>query len=200
MGIPDVTVGIRRALAMGATAAVHLLDDALAGSDTLGTAKALAAAIKKQAGDFDLVICATESSDSYSGIVPAQIAYFLGIPALTFARQASVEGNALTIHRQSETGYAVVTTELPALVSVTSGINEPRYPQLKGIMAARKIEIATLTAADLGLGPNDVGESGARERVLSVGAPPPRAKGELVQDSGEGGKRIADFLASVGVI
>ncbi len=200
MGIADVTVGIRRALAMGATAAVHLLDDALAGSDTLGTAKALAAAIKKQAGDFDLVICATESSDSYSGIVPAQVAYFLGIPALTFARQVSVEGKALTIHRQSETGYAVVTTELPALVSVTSGINEPRYPQLKGIMAARKIEIATLTAADLGLGSDQVGESGARERVLSVGAPPPRAKGEVIQDTGDGGKRVAEFLASVGVI
>jgi electron transfer flavoprotein beta subunit len=200
MGIADVTVGIRRALAMGATAAVHLLDDALAGSDTLGTAKALAAAIKKQAGDFDLIICATESSDSYSGIVPAQIAHFLGIPALTFARQVSVEGNALTIHRQSETGYSVVTAELPALVSVTSGINEPRYPQLKGIMAARKVEIVTFRAADLGLGSDQVGESGARERVLSVGAPPPRAKGEVVQDGGDGGKRIAEFLASVGVI
>ncbi len=200
MGIPDATIGIRRALAMGATAAIHLCDDALAGSDTLGTAKALAAAIKQQAGDFDLVICATESSDSYSGIVPQQLAYFLGIPALTFARQVSVEGTTLTIHRQSETGYSVVMAELPALVTVTSGINEPRYPQLKGIMAARKIEIATLTAADLGLGGDQVGESGARERVLSVGAPPPRAKGEIIQDSGDGGKRIAEYLASVGVI
>jgi electron transfer flavoprotein beta subunit len=200
MGIPDATVGVRRALAMGATAAIHLCDDALAGSDTLGTAKALAAAIRQKAEPFDLVICATESSDSYSGIVPAQVAHLLGVPALTFANQVGVEGNTISIHRQAETGYAVVTTELPALISVTSGINEPRYPQLKGIMAARKIEIQTLRAAELGLGDGDVGASAARERVLSVGEPPPRAKGEVVQDQGEGGKRIADFLASVGVI
>jgi len=199
MGIDDATIGIRRALAMGATAGVHLLDDALAGSDTLGTARALAAAVKKQA-PFDLVICATESSDSYSGIVPVQLAYFLGIPPVTFAKEVSVSGSTLTVHRQSETGYSVVTTQLPALVSVTSGINEPRYPQLKGIMAARKIEITTYSAGDLGLGPSDVGESAAREKVLSVGAPPARAAGRVVNDDGNGGIQIADFLASLGVI
>lgn len=142
MGISDVTIGIRNALAMGATSAVHILDDAVAGSDTLGTAKILAAAIKKQA--FDLVICATESSDSYSGIVPGQIAYFLGVPPVTFAREISVDGNQLTIKRQSERGYDVVEAGLPALVTVTSGINEPRYPQLKGIMAAKKKEIKVI--------------------------------------------------------
>src|SRR5439155_16007321 len=124
--------------------------------------------------EFDLVICGTESSDSYSGIVPVQIAHFLGIPALTFANEASVDGSTVTIHRQSLTGYSVCTAQLPALISVTSGINEPRYPTLKGIMAARKIEIQTLKAGDLGLSAADVGESAARERVLSVGAPPPR--------------------------
>jgi electron transfer flavoprotein beta subunit len=162
MGFAEATIGIRKALAMGATAAVHLLDDALAGSDTLGTAKALAAAIRKQ--QFDLVICGTESSDSYSGIVPVQLAELLGLPALTFANRVSVDGSALTIHRQSVSGYSVCMAELPALVSVTSGINEPRYPQLKGIMAARKVEIQRHTAADLGLSPGDVGESGAREK------------------------------------
>jgi electron transfer flavoprotein beta subunit len=200
MGIPDAQVGIRRALAMGATAAIHLCDDAFAGSDTLGTAKALAAAIKQKAEAFDLVICATESSDSYSGIVPAQIAHLLGIPALTFANQVEVSGTTVSIHRQAETGYAVVATEMPALISTTSGINEPRYPQLKGIMAARKIEIQTLTPGDVGLGPDQVGASGAREQVLSVGDPPPRAKGEVIQDSGDGGKRIAEYLSSVGVV
>jgi electron transfer flavoprotein beta subunit len=198
MGIPDATVGIRRALAMGATAAVHLLDDALAGSDTLGTAKALAAAIRRET--YDLVICATESSDSYSGIVPVQIAQLLGLPPLTFANHVSIEGNALTVHRQSETGYSVVTADLPALISTTSGICEPRYPQLKGIMAARKIEIRTYTAAELDLGPDQVGESAARERVLSVGPPPTRAAGRLIEDQGDAGRQIADYLASVGVI
>ncbi|MPZ14233.1 MAG: electron transfer flavoprotein subunit alpha [Chloroflexi bacterium] len=199
MGIPDASVGIRRALAMGASAAVHLLDDAFAGSDTLGTAKALAAAIRQQPR-FDLVVCATESSDSYSGIVPVQVATLLGVPALTFAKQVFVDGETVTIHRQSEEGYAVVTAALPALVTTTSGINEPRYPQLKGIMAARKIEIQQRSAADLSLGPDDVGDSAARERVLSVGAPPSRGAGRLIHDEGDGGREIADFLAQAGVI
>ncbi len=198
MGIADVTVGIRRALAMGASAAIHLLDEAFGGSDTLGTAKALAAAIKRES--YDLVICGTESSDSYSGIVPVQIAQLLGIPPVTFANKLSVDGNVLTAHRQSETGYTVVTAELPALVSTTSGINEPRYPQLKGIMAARKIEIRTHSAADLGLGPRDVGESAAREKVLEVGPPPARAAGRVIHDQGDSGTQIAEHLASLGVI
>ncbi len=198
MGISDVTIGIRNALAMGATSAVHILDDAVAGSDTLGTAKLLAGAIKKQ--EFDLVICATESSDSYSGIVPGQIAYLLGIPPVTFAREITVEGGRLSIKRQSEAGYDVVEATLPALVSVTSGINEPRYPQLKGIMAAKKKEIKVYKAADLGLGPDQVGENGAREKVLTVGRPPKRQAGRVVTDDGEGGKQIADFLAEIKVI
>lgn len=198
MGISDVTIGIRNALAMGATSAVHILDDAVAGSDTLATAKILAAAIRKQ--PFDLVLCATESSDSYSGIVPGQIAYFLGVPPVTFAKEITVEDNKVTIKRQSETGYDVVESILPALVAVSSGINEPRYPQLKGIMAAKKKEIKVYTAADLGLAADQVGEKGAREKVLTIGRPPKRQAGRAVTDEGEGGKQIADFLAEIKVI
>ena len=198
MGISDATIGIRNALAMGATSAVHILDEAVAGSDTLGTAKILAAAIKKQ--PFDLVICATESSDSYSGIVPGQIAYFLGVPPVTFAKEISVEGSTIIIKRQSESGYDLIECALPALVAVSSGINEPRYPQLKGIMAAKKKEIKVYTAADLGLAPDQVGENGAREKVLTVGRPAKRHAGKVVTDEGEGGKQIADFLAEIKVI
>lgn len=198
MGISDATIGIRNALAMGAASAVHVLDDAVAGSDTLGTAKLLAAAIKKQ--PYDLVICATESSDSYSGIVPGQIAHLLGIPPVTFAKEITVTGDKITIKRQSENGYDVVEAPLPALVSVSSGINEPRYPQLKGIMAAKKKEIKVYTAADLGLEAGQVGESGAREKVLTIGRPPKREAGKVVTDEGEGGKQIADFLAEIKVI
>src|SRR5207249_2400569 len=158
----DATVGIRSALAMGATAAVHLSDPALAGSDALGTSKALAAAIRKT--PFDLVLCATESSDSYTGLVPGQLAQLLGIPPLTFATALTVDGNVVTIKRQSEGGYDTVSAELPALVTVTTGINEPRYPTLKGIMGAKKKEIRKYTAADLGLGPGDVGPAGGRDR------------------------------------
>jgi electron transfer flavoprotein beta subunit len=198
MGISDATIGIRNALAMGATSAVHILDEAVAGSDTLATAKLLSAAIKKQ--PFDLVICATESSDSYSGIVPGQLAYFLAVPPVTFAKEIAVEGDKIIIKRQSETGYDLVESNLPALVAVSSGINEPRYPQLKGIMAAKKKEIKVYTAADLGLTPDQVGEKGAREKVLSVGRPPKRDAGKVVTDEGEGGKQLADFLAEIKVI
>jgi electron transfer flavoprotein beta subunit len=198
MGISDATIGIRNALAMGVTSAVHILDDAVAGSDTLGTAKILAAAVKKQ--PFNLVICATESSDSYSGIVPGQIAYLLGIPPMTFAKEILIDDDRIAIKRQSESGYDLVESSLPALVAVSSGINEPRYPQLKGIMAAKKKEIKLYTAADLGLPPDQVGEKGAREKVLAVGRPPKRQAGKVVVDEGEGGKQIADFLAEMKVI
>ncbi len=198
MGISDATIGIRTALAMGVTSAVHILDDAVAGSDTLGTAKILAAAIKKQ--PFDLVICATESSDSYSGIVPGQIAYFLGVPPMTFAKEILIDQDRISIKRQSESGYDLVESSLPALVAVSSGINEPRYPQLKGIMAAKKKEIKVYTAADLELPADQVGEKGAREKVLTVGRPPKRQAGKVVVDEGEGGKQIADFLAEIKVI
>ena len=198
MGTSDATIGIRNALAMGVTSAVHILDDAVAGSDTLGTAKLLAAAIKKL--ECDLVICATESGDSYSGIVHGQIAQLLDIPPLTFAREITVDGGNITIKRQSESGFDVVESTLPALVACSSGINEPRYPQLKGIMAAKKKEIKVYTAADLGLSPDQVGEKGAREKVLTIGRPPMRQAGKAVTDEGEGGKQIADFLAEIKVI
>ena len=198
MGSGDATIGIRNALAMGATSAVHILDDAVAGSDTLATAKLLAAAIAKQ--PFDLVLCATESGDSYSGIVHGQIAQLLGIPPLTFAKEITVDGDKVAIKRQSESGYDVVESTLPALVACSSGINEPRYPQLKGIMGAKKKEIKVYSAADLGFTPDQVGEKGAREKVLTIGRPAKRQAGKAVVDEGEGGKQIADFLAEIKVI
>jgi electron transfer flavoprotein beta subunit len=170
----------------------------VAGSDTLATAKLLAAAIKKQ--EFDIVLCATESGDSYSGIVHGQIAQLLGIPPLTFAKEITVDGGKVAIKRQSESGYDIVESALPALVACSSGINEPRYPQLKGIMAAKKKEIKVYTANDLGLSPDQVGEKGAREKVLTIGRPPKRQAGKAVTDEGEGGKQIADFLAEIKVI
>lgn len=198
MGTSDATIGIRNALAMGAASAVHILDDAVAGSDTLATAKLLAGAIKKQS--YDIVICATESSDSYSGIVHGQVAQILGVPPLTFAKEIAVDGDRVTIKRQSEAGFDIVESQLPVLVACSSGINEPRYPQLKGIMAAKKKEIKIYTAADLGFSPEQVGEKGAREKVLAIGRPPKRQAGKAVTDEGEGGKQIADFLAEIKVI
>ncbi len=198
MGMPNAVDEIRKALAMGAERGVLISDPALAGSDTLGTAKALAAAIKK--GQYDMVICATESTDTYSGLVPGQLAELLGVAALTFAKKVKVEGSKAVVRRQTDFGYQVVEAELPVLITVSSGINEPRYPSLKGIMGAKRKEIATYSAADVGLSPDQVGESGAREKVLTVGKPPTRAQGTVVTDEGDGGVKIADFLASLKVL
>jgi electron transfer flavoprotein beta subunit len=119
---------------------------------------------------------------------------------VTFAKEIAIDDNKITIKRQSESGYDIVESTLPALVAVSSGINEPRYPQLKGIMAAKKKEIKVYSAADLGLATDQVGEKGARERVLTIGRPPKRQAGKVVTDEGEGGKQIADFLAEIKVI
>ena len=146
------------------------------------------------------MFAATWPSSEGVAIVPGQIAHFLGVPPVTFAKEITVDGNQITIRRQSETGYDVVESTLPALVAVSSGINEPRYPQLKGIMSAKKKEIKVYTAADLGLAPDQVGEKGAREKVLTIGRAPKREAGKLVTDEGEGGKQIADFLAEIKVI
>ncbi len=198
MGPPDSVDEIRKGLAMGAERAVLITDEALAGSDTLATAKALAAAVKKQ--QYDLVICATEATDTYSGLVPGQLAELLGLPPLTFANKVSVEGSKVTIHRQSPDGYQVVEAELPALISTTSGVAEARYPSLKGIMGAKRKEILEYSAADLGLEASQVGEAGAREKALTIGKPPAREVGQIITDEGDGGVKIADFLAELKVL
>jgi electron transfer flavoprotein beta subunit len=198
MGRPDAVDDIRKALAMGADRAILISDEALAGSDTLGTAKALAAAIKKES--FDLVITATEATDTYSGLVPGQLAELLGMPLLSFAKELKIEGGKATIKRQTTFGYQSVEAELPCVVAVSSGINEPRYPSLKGIMGAKRKEVVEYKAADLGLGPDQAGESGAREKVLAIGRPPARDAGKIVTDEGDGGIKIADFLAELKVL
>lgn len=198
MGPPEAVDDIRKALAMGAERGVLISDDALAGSDTLATAKALAAAIKQ--GQYDIVICATEATDTYSGLVPGQLAEMLGYPPLTFAKEVKVEGSKVTVHRQSPAGYQVVEADLPVLITTTSGINEPRYPSLKGIMGAKRKEVVEYKAADLGLAPDQVGEVGAREKALTIGKPAAREVGTIITDEGDGGVKIADFLAELKVL
>ena len=127
--------GLRTALAMGAAKAILISDDALSGAGALDTAKVLAAAIKT--AEPDLVLTATESSDGYTGTVPEQIAALLGLPSITFAKEIHLEGETVNVQRQTEAGYDEVTCPLPAVVSVTAGVVEPRYPSFKGIMAAK---------------------------------------------------------------
>ena len=156
----------------------------------------LAAAIQRES--FELVITATESTDGYTGIVPQAIAELLDVPAVTFAKSVELEGETLKVKRQTEAGYDLVEASLPAVVSVTAGVNEPRYPSLKGIMGAKSKPLDRLTVADLGL--DGVGGAAAGQTITSVEPAPERAAGEVVRDEGDGAKRIADFLSAKKVI
>jgi electron transfer flavoprotein beta subunit len=191
--------GLRTALAMGAAKAILISDPALAGSDSLSTAKVLAKAIER-AGDVDLVLAATESTDGYTGTTPAQVAELLGWPSLTFAKHVDVGDGTATIQRQTEAGYDVVSASLPAVVSVTAGVVEPRYPSFKGIMAAKNKPVDQVTVADLGLDAGQVGWAGARQKIVSVGAAPEREAGEKIEDDGEAYQRIMQFLEQLKVV
>ena len=189
--------GLRTALAMGAAKAVLVSDPELAGSDSLTTAKVLAAAVQKL-GQADLIIAGTESSDGYTGTVPEQMAAVLGLPSVTFAKSVVVDGDTLKVNRQTEDGYDEVTCSLPAVVSVTAGVVEPRYPSFKGIMAAKSKPVETVTAADLGVTP--VGWVGSNQSITEVVQAPARQAGEVVADDGEGPLKIVAFLENLKVI
>jgi electron transfer flavoprotein beta subunit len=195
MGPDRATEAIRKALSMGADAAVHVTDEALAGSDAVGTARALAGAIGT-VGDVDLVLAGNEASDGRSAAVPAMVAEVLGVPALTHARQVTVEGSSVTVRRETDDGVVTLTAELPAVVSVNEKINEPRYPSFKGIMAAKKKKLTTLGLGDLGVDGGSVGAAGALTTVTTVAPKPPKAAGEKVVDDGDGGARVAAFLVA----
>jgi electron transfer flavoprotein beta subunit len=191
------TSGLRTALAMGAAKAVLVSDPALAGSDALTTAKILAAACRR-VGDADLIIAGTESSDGYTGTVPEQIAEVLGLPSVTFAKHIAVDGDTVKVDRQTEAGYDEITCPMPAVVSVTAGVVEPRYPSFKGIMAAKSKPVDEVTAADLDVSP--VGWAGAGQEILEVASAPEREAGEVIEDDGEGYARIVEFLDKLKVI
>jgi len=193
MGPAKASESIRKALSMGADKAVHVSDEALAGSDALATSLVLAAALA-QTG-FDLVILGSESTDARTGVLPAMLAERLGVPQLTLAAKVDIDGESVTVRRVTDDGYATVTGQLPAVVSVVEKINEPRYPSFKGIMAAKKKPVQTLTLADLGVGADTVGLAGSWTQVTDFAAKPPRAAGQVVTDEGDGGTTVAAFLA-----
>ena len=157
----------------------------------------LAAAITR-IGGADLIIAATESSDGYTGTVPEQIAELLGLPSVTFAKKVVVDGTTLKVNRQTEEGYDEVTCPLPALVSVTAGVVEPRYPSFKGIMAAKSKPVDTVTAGDLGIDP--VGWAGSGQEIVEISQAEARAAGEVIEDDGEGFAKIVTFLENLKVI
>ena len=195
MGPDRATDAIRKALSMGADKAVHLSDEALSGSDAVQTARALAKAIGTVEG-VDLVIAGNEASDGRAGAVPAMVADVLGLPVLTHAREITVEGSQITVKRETDEGITMLSAELPAVVSVGEKINEPRYPSFKGIMAAKKKPVATLSLADAGIDASEVGLANALTSVVSASPKPPKSAGEKIEDEGDGGSKIAAFLVS----
>jgi len=190
--------GLRTGLAMGAAKAILVSDPALAGSDALSTAKVLAAAIKK--AEVDLVVAGTESTDGYTGTVPEQIAALLDLASITFAKKIEVESGKVKVERQTETGYDEVEASLPAVVSVTAGVVEPRYPSFKGIMAAKSKPVDQLGVADLGLSAESVGGEATRQEIVSVTPAAERQAGEIVEDDGDGHLKIISFLESQKVL
>jgi electron transfer flavoprotein beta subunit len=194
MGPDRATEAIRKALSMGPDGAVHVVDDALHGSCAVATSKVLAAAIAQQ--NADLVLCGSESTDGRVQVLPHMIAERLGIAALTGARKLTVDGSTLTIERQTDEGYEVVTADAPAVVSVWDTINEPRYPSFKGIMAAKKKPLQTLSLSDLGIAASEVGFDGATSTVVEHSKRPPRQAGNKVEAGDDGGVKLVEFLAS----
>lgn len=184
---------VRKALQMGADSAVHVLDDRIAGADVLGTAEVLAAAVRAVAEDgaVDLVVTGMAALDSLTSMVPAALAATLGLPALTLAAEVGVADGVVRVRRDVGEVAEVLEAALPALVSVTDQANEPRYPNFKGIMAAKKKPVRTLDLDDLAVPAAAL----ARTRVLDAQERPARAAGEVVLDAGDGGLRLAAFLA-----
>jgi electron transfer flavoprotein beta subunit len=194
MGPQKTSETIRKALSMGADKAVHLTDEALHGSDALVTSAAMAKVLSRIG--FDLVILGSESTDARMGVLAAMLAERLGVPQLSMASKVDIDGTAISIQRQQDYGYDKVEASLPAVVSVVEKINEPRYPSFKGIMAAKKKPVETLSLADIEMQPAQVGLAGSATEVVSFAKRPPRQAGTIVADEGEGGVQAAEFLAA----
>ncbi|TFD39369.1 electron transfer flavoprotein beta subunit/FixA family protein [Cryobacterium sp. TMT2-10] len=207
MGPPEAVVALRKALAMGADRAVHVCDEALAGSDALQTAAVLAAAVRATAAPgaatFDLVVAGNESTDGRTAAVPAMLAERLGLPQLTFLGSVAVDAGIVTGLRITPEGTTELCAALPAVISVTEGSAQPRFPNFKGIMSARSKPLTTLTLADLadhGLVEAEAGGANSWSLVCTVTARPARAGGTVISDDGTGGSRIAAFLAAANLI
>jgi electron transfer flavoprotein beta subunit len=198
MGPDTATDVLRKALAMGAHRALHILDDALPGSCAIQTSAVLAAAVRTV--EADVVIAGNESTDGVVGAMGALLAERLGWPQLTSVRALTIQDTTASAERVHETGWTHLSAPLPVVVSVTEKINEPRYPNFKGIMAAKKKPLTTLTVTDLGLDPGTVGLTAATTRVLNATARPPRTGGQKITDDGTAATQVLDYLTTTRLI
>jgi len=195
VGPEQATDAIRKALQMGADEGVHVVDEAIGGSDAPATSLVLAEAIKKVDG-WDLVLCGMASTDGSMSVVPAMLAERLGVPQVTLGSEIAVEGSTVRIRRDGDVATQTIEGTLPLVASVTDQSGEARYPSFKGIMAAKKKPVQTWSLSDLGLDASQVGLGAAWTSVESTEARPPRSQGEVVADEdGSGAKALVEFLA-----
>ncbi|TVR29161.1 MAG: electron transfer flavoprotein beta subunit/FixA family protein [Nitriliruptor sp.] len=185
---------VRKALSYGLDGGLQVTDDAIAGSDALGTARVIAKALESR--EWDLVIFGNQSTDARTCLVPAAVAELLGVPSLTYARHLEVDGDTITAHREHEEGWDVVEAQLPAIVSVVEAINEPRYPSFKGIMAAKSKPLDVVSLADLGVSADEVGAGNAAATMYEFEPRPPKEAGTVVEDDGSGAAaaQLADWM------
>jgi electron transfer flavoprotein beta subunit len=193
MGPPKAADSLRKALAVGADRAVHVADDALAGSDLVPTSRALAKAIERE--NPDLILFGQQAADSDGAVLWAAVADRLRLPVISQAASLELADGKAKVKRQTEYGYDVIEAPLPCVVAVSDAINEPRYPSLKGIMGAKKKPQDSVTSADLGLGPEEIGVTGSRTVVYAVGEPPPRGESRRIEDNGDAAEVILEFLS-----
>jgi len=181
---------VRKGLAMGAGSAVHVADEGLVGADLGLTAEVLAAAIRRTG--FDLVIAGNLSTDGSGGVIGAMIAELLDVPNLTTLNSVQIGDGTVSGERASDGATMQVSADLPAVISITEALPDARFPNFKGIMAAKKKPFETLTLEDLGIEPEDPGAS--RSIVLALSEKPPRQAGTKIVDEGDAGTKLAEFL------
>ncbi|MFI6356844.1 electron transfer flavoprotein subunit beta/FixA family protein [Streptomyces sp. NPDC050743] len=194
VGPEDAKEALRKALSMGADRAVHVEDDDLHGTDALGTSLVLAKALEHIG--YDLVVCGMASTDGAMGVLPALLAERLDVPQATLLSEVSVADGQVTGRRDSDAASERLQASLPAVVSVTDQSGEARYPSFKGIMAAKKKPVESLDLSALGIDSDEVGLKGAWTAVEAVAERQARTAGTIVNDEGEGGKQLAEFLAA----
>jgi electron transfer flavoprotein beta subunit len=193
MGPPRAADSLRKALAVGADRAVHVADEALVGSDLVATSRAIAKALERE--EADLVLFGQQAADSDGAVLCAAVADRLRLPVISQAASLELSDRKAKVKRQTEYGYDVIEAPLPCIVAVSDAINEPRYPSLKGIMGAKKKPQDEVTAADLGLGAEELGEAGSQTEVYAIGEPPPRGESRRIEDNGDAAAAIVEYLA-----
>jgi electron transfer flavoprotein beta subunit len=198
MGPQSAQDSVRKALAMGADAALLVTDDAAAGSDLVGTTNVLAAALEPEGAD--LIIFGQQAGDSDGAVLWAAVADRLRRPVISQVAELTVADGKVTGKRQTEFGYDTIEAPLPAVVAVSDAINEPRYPSLKGIMGARSKPQRAVTVSELGVDAGGVGEPGSKTVVQALNDPPPRGDTVKIEDDGSAAEKIVEYLAEKKVL